>query len=328
MTSDTFKIRSEEDAWELIDIWLAGQSIPTLDFENWPALRIKIDGKGYASSLRSGQMEALIGFRQSMGRAYAAIAHGAYDMRRLKKAESEQLEFTTTVRKGSSIADTDLSPLIHAAAQVVQNRPIESLIAAVVVGLAIVAKPIILKHFENKAKQLEIEDRNQLLSLTQQITTQDRERWEKLDSAIERLSSKFPALDQLIPDVSTSFWQLASSAADANNVQIGDVNLNSHQLDVLSERRKRRKSDTQTIDDIFIVDGIVKIGPNYRIQLRSETAQFSVLYREPEMTPTKIKRLINCMTSTKAIRATITVRIVEKSQVSGELLRFSAAPTS
>ncbi|WP_157381144.1 hypothetical protein [Burkholderia ubonensis] len=326
MTSNHFTIRNEEDAWALIDLWLSGAQVPLLEFDGWPILRIKIDGAGYKSSLRSGQMEALIGFKQSMGRAYAAIAHGAYDKRRLKKTEDEQLEFTTTVRKGSSIADTDLSPLVHAAAQVVQTHPIESLIAAVVVGLAIVARPLILKHFDNKAKQMEIEERKHLASLTSQITPQDQERWAKLDKAVDLLTKKFPSFDLLIPDVSTSYWRLANATADANSVQIGDVQLNSEQLEVLSERRKRRKSNTEPIEDEFSVDGIVKISNNYRIQLRSNTAQYSVLYREPEMTPTRIKKLMNCMTFSRPIRARIIVRMVEGSQVSGQLLSFTVAP--
>jgi len=323
IVDDLFKITNDDDAWELIELWLSGRPVPTLEFSNWPTLRIAIKGEHYQSSLRSGQMEALIGFKQSMGRAYAAIVHGAYDKRRLKKVEEERLEFTTTVKKGSSITDTDLSPLVHAAAQVMQTHQIETLIGAVVIGLALVARPLVLKHFENKAKQMEIEERQALVSLTSQITSVDRARANLHEQAIVRLSKKFPSFEHLVPDVAASFWHLANSTADADQVKIGDdVELTAHHLEILSERRRRRKGKNETIDDTFEVAGIVKIAENYRLQLRSETAFFSVLYRPPKMTEARIKRLMNCMTASRTIDATISVRSVEGAQVSGELESF------
>lgn len=318
-----FKVTNDEDAWQLIELWLSGQPIPTLEFSGWPTLRITINGDHYESSLRSGQMEALIGFKQSMGRAYAAIVHGAYDKRRLKKVEDERLEFTTTVKKGSSITETDLSPLVHAAAQVMQTHQIETLIAAVVIGLALVARPLVLKHFENKAKQMDIDERRDLISLTSQITPQDRARAKTHELATKRLSKKFPSFEHLVPDVATSFWHLANSTADADLVTIGnDVELTAHHLEILSERRRRRKSKNETVEDTFEVSGIVKIDQNYRLQLRSDTAIFSVLYRPPTMTEAKIKRLMNCMTSSRTVDAKISIRSVEGAQVSGELLSF------
>lgn len=320
---DLFKVTSDQDAWELIEMWLSGKPIPALEFSGWPTLRISIKGEDYRSSLKSGQMEALIGFKQSMGRAYAAIVHGAYDKRRLKKVEDERLEFTTTVREGSSITDTDLSPLVHAAAQVMLTHQIETLIATVVIGLALVARPLVLKHFENKAKQMEIEERRELVSLTSQITKLDRERAQMHEQAIKRLSQKFPSFEHLVPDLSTSFWHLANSTADADLVKIGeDVELTAHHLGILSERRRRRKSKDQIIEDTFEVSGIVKIEQNYRLQLRSETAFFSVLYRPPKMTEARIKRLMNCMTGSRTIDAKISIRSVEGAQVSGELESF------
>lgn len=322
--NDVFKVSNDEDAWQLIELWLSGQPIPTLEFSGWPTLRITIKGEQYESSIKSGQMEALIGFKQSMGRAYAAIVHGAYDKRRLKKIEDERLEFTTTVKKGSSITDTDLSPLVHAAAQVMQTHQIETLIAAVVIGLALVARPLVLKHFENKAKQMEIAERQELISLTSQITARDRDLIKTHERATKRLSKKFPSFDHLVPDVSTSFWHLANSTADADLVTIGgDVELTAHHLEILSERRRRRRSKNDTVEDTFEVGGIVKIEQNYRLQLRSETAIFSVLYRPPKMTEAKIKRLLNCMTASRPIEAKISIRSVEGAHVSGELLSFT-----
>ncbi|APF86791.1 hypothetical protein HI806_08500 [Ralstonia solanacearum] len=322
MATNTFQIKDDDDAWQLLSDWLDGHPVPPLDFAGWPHLSIKIQGAEYKSSLRSGQMEALIGFKSSMGRAYAAIAHGAYDKRRLKKSEDEQLEFTTTVKKGSSIADTDLTPLVHAVAQLINTHPMESLIAAVAVGLTLVARPMILKHFDNKAKQMEIEERDKLLSLTSTITTLDRKRWDIMEKAVARLSTKFPAFDMLIPDVASSYWHLAAASADADRVDVGDVTLNRDHLEILAERRARRNVARNNVTDTFVVEGIVKIGERYRLQLRSPTYHFSAIYHKPHMTESRIRRLFSCMTDSKKIEATVEIKVIEKSQIAGQLLKF------
>ncbi|WP_354686719.1 hypothetical protein [Cupriavidus necator] len=324
MNIQTLRIADDEDAWALLSSWLGGENLGVLNFENWPRLSITIDGDAYRSSLRSGQMEALIGFKTSMGRAYAAIAHGAYDKRRLKKAEDEQLEFTTTVKKGSSITDTDLSPLVSAVAQLIQTHPIESLIAAVVVGLAIVSRPMILRHFENKAKQMDVAERQALMSLTQKITQDDRAKWKIMDRAIAKLSKSYPSLDMLVPDVASSYWHLASASADAKRVRLADVELSGDHLEILSERRSRRNTERETVTDTFVVEGIVKIGNRYRLQLRSDTYHFSAIYQKPQLTEDGVHQIFGCMTDSKEIEATVEIKIIEKSQISGRLISFKA----
>lgn len=321
-------IKTEADAWEFVEAWLMGEQVEIPSFDGWPMLNFTIQGDEYKSSLRSGQMDALISFQMSMGRAYASIAHGAYDKRRLTKDEEEQLEFTTTVKKGSSITQTDLTPLVHAVAQLVTNRPIESLVAAVVIGLAIVSKAAILKHFEAKSKQMDQNIQLQLIHLTSQISDNDRVRSRLLDSALARLGKKFPSIEKVVPDVSRAYWQLANASSDANSVEIAGVDLSSADLDILSERRRRRPSRISEATDEFTVEGIMKIGTSYRIQLRSDTFHLSALYRNPHMSEVRVRRLMKCMTSSNKINGTVKIKTVENSQVQGELLKFSVISNS
>lgn len=317
-------IKNESDAWEFVEKWMSGEEVLPPSFDGWPHLNFTIKGDEYKSSLRSGQMDALISFQMSMGRAYASIAHGAYDKRRLTKAEEEQLEFTTTVKKGSSITETDLTPLVHAVSQLVTNRPIESLVAAVIIGLAIVSKSAILKHFDNKSKQMEQSVQLQLIHLTDQITQADRARWKTLDAVLKKLGTKFPSIEKIVPDVSRAYWHLANASSNANSVEISGVNLSSADLDVLSERRRSRPTNVTEVTESFSVEGIMKIGSQYRVQLRSETYHLSALYRTPHMSDAKVSRLIKRMTSSQKIIATVKIKVIEGSQIQGELLKFSA----
>ena len=144
MTAQTTIISNEDEAWDILRRWMDKEDIGEVEFKDWPVLSINIKGEDYSSSLNSSQMAALIEFRKTIGRAYAVVAHGSYDMRRLKIDEEEQLEFSTTIKRGSSITDTDLSPLVQAFASVVTANPTSSLIAGVIIGLALVARPVIL----------------------------------------------------------------------------------------------------------------------------------------------------------------------------------------
>lgn len=326
MTQNLFRISNENDAWKLLELWLGGESRINLEFNDWPRQRITIKGDDYHSSLRSGQMESLIAFQASVGRAYSAIAHGAYDMRRLRKDEEEQLQFTTKIEEGSSITDTDLTPLVNSVAQLAQTHPVESLVAAVVIGLAIVSRSMILKHFDNKSKQMDMEERSKLVDLLSKITEDDRRKWDVFDSAISQLTDRYPAIGMMVPDVSSAYWRLASSSVGADSVEIEKVKLTGEDLEILAGRRVQRDHETSEVTDIFSVEGVSKIGANYRIQLKSETFLLSAFYGKPELRTKKVKQLLACLATSEKINANVQIKKVDKTQVVGRLLEFEVVP--
>lgn len=323
MSNALFRITSEDDAWLLIERWLNGESIQAIEFKGWPHQKITVKGKPYSSSLRSGQMEALIDFQMSMGRAYAAIAHGSYDKRRLKREEEEKLEFSTSVRKGSSILETDLTPLVEALSKLVINNPIESLIAGTDVSLALISRPMVLKHFENKAKQMESEERSKLADLIDKLTSEDQRRANLFDRAIEKLTKPFPAIPQIVPDVARSYWRFAAASNDADSMEVANTVLSKESLGILSERRANRPYVKKIVEDIFNVEGIVKVSNRYRVQLKSKSYHISVTYSDKSQTGKNISRLMKAMASSQAIRAEVEIKKIDRSIVTGRLLSFS-----
>lgn len=322
-------IKTEHDAWQALERWVKNQPAELIEFSDWPRLRIKINGKGYNSTLKSGQMAALLDFKMIMGRGFSAIAHGAYDARRLRSDEEEQLELTTKVEKGSSISDTDLTPLINAIAQITTANPQASIGAALVLGLAFVARPIILKHFENKTKQLQnnsktidADERGALVKLIETITSSDREKMVLLDNAISKLGVQYPHFSQFVPDASSAFWRLAGSAANAEKMEISGIPLSHEQLDALSERRGYRDVEVDEVTTEFSIVGVIKVHRNYRVQLKSRTLQISAVYSAPQMTDLKVKKLLTCLAASTPIHATVEIKTIDKSQVIGRLLSF------
>lgn len=315
-------IGSEDDAWRLLERWLNREEMDpeSIDFQNWPVLQIKVRGEDYDSSLNASQMSALVDLKKTIGRAYASIAHGAYDMRRLKAEEEEQLEFTTTIRKGSSITDTDLTPLVQAVASIVTTHPLEALVAAAAIGLLFVARPIILKHYENRAKELEVDERRRLMDFS--LTHEENQQYQTFERAVKRIDKVFPHFSRALPDAAAGFWRFASASADATNMAVAGIDLSQGDLELLSERRKQRPRDVSEVEQVFRVNGVTKYQGGYRIQLVSQNLIVPATYRRPQLTDARIKRLFGYMASGTSILAKVEIKVTDGSQVSGRLIRF------
>lgn len=314
------RVSSDEEAWRLILDWVEGAKVPEVEFVGWPILSIKISGDDYQNSLNSGQMSALVDLKMAMGRAYSVIAHGAYDMRRLRNDEEEQLQFTTKVKKGSSILDTDFTPLVQAFSSAVSAYPGLSVVAASVLGLALVARPIILKYYDDRAKQLEMDERKRLLDLS--LDTEEKKRYALFERAVKKLESTYPQFAQVLPDARESFWRFAAASVDADRMSIAGLEMTQDDLEILSERRRRRPGDVHEVEQVFKVVSVRKAGAGFKVGLESKNLTISALYRKPQLTEARIKRLMGCMASETMVKARVDVRTVDQAQLSGRLLSF------
>lgn len=320
MTDKITVVSNEDEAWELLRKWMNKEEIGEVEFQGWPVLSINIKGEDYSSSLNSSQMAALIEFRKTIGRSYAVVAHGSYDMRRLKIDEEEQLEFSTSVKRGSSITDTDLTPLVQAFAAVVTNHPASSLIAGVVIGLALVSRPVILKHYENRAKQIDANERRKLMDLA--LSPEEREKYSLFERSVKKLEKVHPQISKAVPDASGGFWRFASASTNADEMNVAGISMKQRDLEILSERRQKRDSDITEVEQVFEVMGINKYQNTYRVQLHSKNLSVTAAYKWPQMTAAKVKKLMSHMTNSTQIFAKLEIKVVDKSQVVGRLIRF------
>lgn len=320
-SKDAAKISCDDDAWNLLSDWLNGKYNDEAKFEGWPILGIKLKGDDYQASLNSGQMSALVDLKMTMGRAYAVLAHGAYDMRRLKEEEEEDLRFTTSVKPGSSLLDTDLSPLIQAFASAVSSHPGTSVAAATIIGLALVARPVIIRYFDDRAKQLEAGERKMLVDLA--LNRDDTKKIELFDRAVDKLEKLHPQMAQALPDARSAFWRFASASVDADEVTVAGLNMGQDDLEILAERRKRRNGEYREARGTFTVTAVKSAGSSFRIGLDSKQLSLTATYRKPQLTDTRIKRLMNCLASRTPIDAHLEVKDVGKAHLSSRLIWFA-----
>ncbi len=300
---------------------MSGAQVKQPSFKGWPVLDIKLSGEDYESSLNSGQMSALVDLKDVFGRAYSVVAHGAYDMRRLRANEDEQLQFTTKVKKGSSILETDFTPLVKAFSNAVGSNPELALIAALALGLTLVSRPVILKHYENRAKQLEIEDKKLLLA---SIRPQpgDKEKLELLDKAVAKLTAVYPQFSQVVPDARSAFWRFASSSVDADSLTIDGLVLSQDDLELLANKRSRRIGDKETIHEVCTVKYVRKNGAHYMVGLQGKNISLGAKFMKPQLSDAKIAKLVKHMTKEEKIETELEVRVVDKANLSGRLIKF------
>ena len=288
------KVTTDNDAWELLANLLEGDKRTEIDFENWPVLNIKLKGDEYSASLNSGQMAALVELEYVFGRAYSVVAHGAYDMRRLKVDEEEDLQFTTSVKEGSSILETDFTPLVKAFSGAVAANPQIALVSALVLGLALVSRPIIMKYYESRVKQLDIEDKGLLLK-AMKGSADDSAKVELLDKAVESITKAYPQFAQVLPDAREAFWRFASASVDADSLTIEGLSFSQNDLELLSSRRARRPGNIKEVREICKINYVRKSGAGFIVGLENKKIVLGAKFKKPHLTEPKIKRLMGLM---------------------------------
>ncbi|ALV05602.1 hypothetical protein [Roseateles depolymerans] len=316
----SFVVNSEERAWRLLKNWVETDQMPEVEFEGWPKLQIAVEGDEYHSSLNSSQMAALVDFKKTIGRTYAMISHGAYDMRRLHQDEEEQLDFNTQVKQGSSLLETDLSPLVQALSSTISTHPAASLAVGLILGLAFVARPVILKHYEHRAKQLDVDERARLLNLG--LSSREKEQFDLYEQSLKKVAKTHPQIHQALPDARHAFWKFASASANADRMTVAGIDLSGDDLEILSERRKRRVVGVEEITKDFKVLGIDKAQGAYRIKLETAAMAVTATFRRPQVTDAKVRQLFRCMADGQIVSATLEVKTADKAQLSARLLKF------
>jgi hypothetical protein len=202
-------------------------------------------------------------------------------------------------------------------------HPTIAVVAAAVIGLVFVSKPLVIKHLENRAKKLENEDRQALIAGLSKLTANEELLISLLDKAVDKIGISHPQFPQLLPDAASAHWQMAAAASTANRMSFSGLELNKSQLEALGQKRANRRGSDVLMNDVFHVEGVKRFGKKFRIELRSKTTRLVAIFGAPELTEEKIAELTNCMTRSQPINAEVKLRYVEKTKVAGRLMAYS-----
>jgi hypothetical protein len=109
-------------------------------------------------------------------------------------------------------------------------------------------------------------------------------------------------------------------------MSIAGLDMTQDDLEILAAKRRRRPGDVKEVDSVFKVVSVRKAGVAFKVGLESKNLTISAIYRKPQLTDARIKRLMGCMATETRIKAKVEVRTVDQAQLSGQLTSF--APVS
>ena len=139
---DELVINSESDAFKVLEAALnreLGDLPCSIRFDGWPILTIKLEGKGYDSTITSDMASGLVELQHAINRAYARAVHSSTNARVLTDHERKEIQFKAKVQQGSSLIEVNLGEFAETAATALVGKmePVHWVVT--VIGLATVA---------------------------------------------------------------------------------------------------------------------------------------------------------------------------------------------
>lgn len=112
---DALVIKNEQEAWEALQLALAGQISETaqVSFEGWPVFRLTIKGDDFDGSIPTRVMPPILELQKEIHRIYCRAKYQTDDTRSLKQEERDQLELVVDIQKGSTEFITDMAKALN-----------------------------------------------------------------------------------------------------------------------------------------------------------------------------------------------------------------------
>lgn len=316
-------IQSEENAWAILAKYIDGKPVERPIFDGWPSMTISIRGEDYLASITAGQMEAYLEFQATINRAFAALAKGHFDARYLKDSEEEELTLRTQVKKGSSILETDLSPLVQALSSVVgKASPTEVIVGGVLISLALTS-PLLVKYFvEGRARELELKNTAALIDTVAKKSAEETRRLGLYDNALKGISKVFPALIGLMPQLKRSQLSLLSSIDDADSATINGVLITQDQIQDLNNRRPRNSHKIDDFRASLQVMSMQKAKDHYKLKLENKHQAILAKLSIEKFSEHKIGRLISAFRKSASVDFHLRVTRADQATMKGYVEDF------
>lgn len=236
-------VRNEADAFKVIERALKrelGDRPVELKFDNWPIVEIKLEGKGYDSTITPDIAAALVELQHAMNRAYARAVHDSTNARKLTAEERRELQFKAKVEKGSSLIKVDLGEYAEKMALALVDKMGPEHLVATVVGVAIVGGSLLaykafLKH-RTEDKKIE-EDTRRAIELSQEETR----RLEVFANA----QKAYPQLGLAKEDFDVARNEIVRGTGDAKSIEVNSVKLDRESARTIATAKRSESRDVQ-----------------------------------------------------------------------------------
>lgn len=241
--STVVAVNGEQAAFQQISKALADQfdgAAVSFVFDNWPKLELKLEGKGYNSTITPDVAEVLVNLQHALNRAYARAVHHSTNARKLTAEERRTLQFKAKVERGSSLINVDLGPYAQQLATALAGKMNANDIIITVLGLgAMVGSVVAWKAWlGHKSEDNKVEAATkERIALSQEET----KRHEVLATAL----SHKPQLDFARQDLDDLRRDVLKAVADANTVAVNGLQFTANEARALANTPRTESQDVQ-----------------------------------------------------------------------------------
>lgn len=245
------KVGSEADAFRLIEQALnneLGHQAYRLDFDNWPLLKIKLEGDGYDSTISSDMAAALVELQHAINRSYARLVHDSTNGRSLTAAERDSLKFKAKVEKGSSLIEVNLGEWmgklsLAMVGKVSPEQLVMIVLGAAVVGGSVLAYKAYLRHrSEDKKVEAEMQQR---IVLSQEET--------RRHDLLVRALVAVPRLGLVREDFDIARTEVLKGIGDAETLTVSGVALDNGTAGAIARSKRSEARQIQLNGNYEIV---------------------------------------------------------------------------
>ncbi|WP_318557221.1 hypothetical protein [Geobacter anodireducens] len=239
MSSAAWVIKSEDDAWNLLERTLK-EGVPDghieMVFENWPVLEFKLKGDKFNSSLTVKVMKTFVDLQQKLNRAYAQMRYNRPTAGGLSAAEHKELEIVVKVDKGSTLFSVDLQPTVATLLQGVTGKMTGTEIVISVLGLGLIYGGVTFAkaYLDSRRQEKQIE----IASL---LSNEETKRLGIFADAVNKQENLLSACR----DSEETFDSFIKGASDADYLEIGGQRIYKEALDEMVKQTRSRSTDVQ-----------------------------------------------------------------------------------
>lgn len=260
------KISNEDQAFDLLQKALndqIGEQPCKLVFNNWPLLTIKLEGKGYDSTITPDLAEALVSLQHALDRSYARLVHDLATSRGLSLEEREALKFKAKVESGSSLIEINLGEWAERVGLALTEKMTPKQLVAMVATVAVVAgSTVAFKDFLNARS----EDKKVEAGMKERVLLSEEET--KRHALLVQALTGSRKLADAAQDFDAARVDLLKGVGDADTLTVSGITLNRDEANTVARSKRSESKDIQANGQYKIVE----VGWNHENEVRLKVA--------------------------------------------------------
>ncbi|PPC99526.1 MAG: hypothetical protein CTY35_03970 [Methylotenera sp.] len=244
------KISNEKQAFDYLEKVLhnqIGDESIEIVFDNWPLITLRLEGKGYDSTITSEMASSIVELQYAVNRTFARVVHNTSTARTLTADEKKDIQFKAKVEKGSSLVTIDLGDYVQKLGLAITDKMTPEMLAITLIGVSVAAgTTLAVRAFvKHRSEQIAADtEAKKLISLSQEET----KRLEIFASAMTRV----PLLKKANEDFDVARHEMVKSIGEATSVTINSVKLDNESAKAIASTPRATSTQIQANGNYYI----------------------------------------------------------------------------